>query len=93
MSEGFEGKAVTRCGPCEQVWRPTFALVNSQTEELMLLVDANRTMVQVGSDGEVTYVISRRLVAGCKQNVRPVQSYHLPTTHKNRLPTSIIERV
>ena len=64
---------------CGQVWRPTFALVNAQTEELMLLVDANRTMVQIYSNGEVTYVISRRLVAGCKQNVRPVQSiYRLP---------------
>ena len=54
--------------PIGELWRPTWALVNSELDDLLLVPD-NRSLVEVWADGTVSLTISRRFVAHCELDV------------------------
>lgn len=55
--------------PIGELWRPTWALVNSELDDLLLVPD-NRSLVEVQADGTVTLTLSRRFVAFCELDVK-----------------------
>ena len=54
--------------PIGELWRPTWALVNSELDDLLLVPD-NQPLVEVRADGNVSLTISRRFMAHCKLDV------------------------